>query len=108
MVERFSFRRAIRAHVQFATRTILRLMSLVVLVWFTWPIVELFDTWDKPVDTGFDTQQAIIVVGLCAGYAFISAQQRKSASPLAHLRRTDIASLRLLFLFDPFVRFIFL
>jgi hypothetical protein len=47
---------------------------LVILVWVTWPIVEMFDTWDKPVHTGNDTQYSIVALGLCAGAAFLFSQ----------------------------------
>jgi hypothetical protein len=50
----------------------------VLLVWLSWPIVELFVTWDKPVDTGNDTQYSLIVVGLTVGMVFVFVQMTQN------------------------------
>jgi hypothetical protein len=64
-----------------------QLILLVLLVWVSWPIVELFDHWDKPVDTGDDTQYSLIVLGLCAGTAYYIVSRRPQGFSLAEVAR---------------------
>lgn len=49
----------------------------VVLVWISWPVVELFDTWDSPVDTGSDSQYTFVVLGICAGAVYMFSKRRQ-------------------------------
>jgi len=50
-------------------------MTLVLAVCFVCPVVEMFDHWDHTIQTGNDTEYALVVVALCIGtsYAFARA-----------------------------------
>ena len=50
------------------------LAALALLVCLICPIVELFDQWDHTVQTGNDTEYAIVIVGLCIGAAYAIAR----------------------------------
>lgn len=82
-------------------------LCLVVLVWMTWPVVELFDTWDSPVDTGNDSQYTFVVLGICAGavYMFSKRRQELLFIAVAQVKRTIGKMLRDLFV-APFVNFL--
>jgi hypothetical protein len=47
-------------------------MTLVLAICFVCPIVEMFDQWDHTIQTGNDTEYALVAVALCVGasYAF--------------------------------------
>jgi hypothetical protein len=77
----------------------------VLLIWFSWPIVELFDTWDKPVDAGNDSQYSFIVLGICAGAVYIFSQ-RRTALWLTELTLSVAQHARSLILSVPFVKFL--
>jgi hypothetical protein len=57
--------------------TVARIAFFVLLVWMSWPVVELFDSWDQPVDTGNDSQYSFIVLGLCVGLAYLIARSKR-------------------------------
>jgi len=88
-----------------AKNLLVRVAFVVLLVWLTWPIVELFDNWDKPVDTGNDTQYSFIVLGLCAGLAYLSSRRRHKFSP-PKVVQVVAKSLRALVWIAPFVSFL--
>jgi hypothetical protein len=50
-------------------------MTLVLAICFVCPIVEMFDQWDHTIQTGNDTEYALVAVALCVGasYAFARA-----------------------------------
>jgi hypothetical protein len=50
-------------------------MTLVLAICFVCPVVEMFDQWDHTIQTGNDTEYALVVVALCVGtsYAFARA-----------------------------------
>jgi hypothetical protein len=50
-------------------------MTLVLAICFVCPIVEMFDQWDHTMQTGNDTEYALVTVALCVGasYAFARA-----------------------------------
>jgi hypothetical protein len=50
-------------------------MTLVLAVCVVCPVVEMFDHWDHTIQTGNDTEYALVVVALCIGtsYAFARA-----------------------------------
>jgi hypothetical protein len=60
-----------------ATRILKLALFVVLLVWLSWPIVELFDTWDQPVDTGNDSQYTFVVLGICAGAVYVFSKRRQ-------------------------------
>jgi hypothetical protein len=60
-----------------ATKILRLALCVVLLVWLTWPVVELFDNWDQPVDTGNDSQYTFVVLGICAGAVYVFSQRRQ-------------------------------
>ena len=38
------------------------------------PVLEMFDRWDQPLQTGNDTEANLVVVALCVGVAFVAAR----------------------------------
>ena len=80
----------------------------VLLVWLTWPIVELFDTWDQPVDTGNDSQYTFVVLGICAGavYVFSKRRQELLLVAVAQVTRSFGKTLRGYLFVEPFVSFL--
>jgi hypothetical protein len=52
-----------------------RLIATVILVTcLVCPLVELFDNWDHTVQTGNDTEYALVVLALCVGVAYSFAR----------------------------------
>lgn len=56
------------------------------------PLVEMFDHWDHTLQTGNDTEYALVILGLCVGVAYTFARivftvsLRKSAAvPVSQL-----------------------
>lgn len=47
-------------------------MTLVLAICIVCPLVEIFDHWDRTIQTGQDTEYALVVLALCVGasYAF--------------------------------------
>jgi hypothetical protein len=54
-----------------AFRTIATVMLVTCLVC---PLVELFDNWDHTIQTGNDTEYALVVLALCVGAAYSFAR----------------------------------
>jgi hypothetical protein len=48
--------------------------TLVLLVCFVCPLVELFDYWDDSVQTGNDTEYGLVLLSLCVGVAYTFAR----------------------------------
>ena len=50
-------------------------ITLVLAICFVCPLVEMFDQWDHTIQTGNDTEYALVAVALCVGasYAFVRA-----------------------------------
>jgi hypothetical protein len=52
-----------------------RIIATVILVTcLICPLVELFDNWDHTVQTGNDTEYALVVLALCVGVAYSFAR----------------------------------
>src|SRR5258708_7088912 len=52
-----------------------RIIATVILVTcLVCPFVELFDHWDHTIQTGNDTEYALVVLGLCVGAAYSFAR----------------------------------
>ncbi len=60
-------------------------VALVLLVCLVCPLVEMFDHWDHTIQTGQDTEYALVVLALCVGasYAFARVVLRIIARSLA-------------------------
>jgi hypothetical protein len=48
--------------------------TLVLLICFVCPLVELFDYWEDSVLTGNDTEYGLVVLALCVGVAYTFAR----------------------------------
>lgn len=83
-------------------------LFVVLLVWLSWPIVEMFDTWDQPVDTGNDSQYTFVVLGICAGAVFVFSRRRQELLLIAVSKVIrSVGKMRFWHLFvAPFVRFL--
>src|SRR5215469_12826189 len=45
--------------------------TLALLVCLICPILEVFDSWDPPIQTGNDTEYTLVVVALCVGATYL-------------------------------------
>jgi len=53
----------------------LRIIATVILVTcLVCPLVEMFDNWDHTMQTGNDTEYALVVLALCVGVAYSFAR----------------------------------
>ncbi len=50
------------------------LVGLVLAVCFVCPIIEMFDYWDHTIQTGSDTEYALVLLALCVGMAYSFAR----------------------------------
>ena len=50
------------------------IVTLTLLICLICPLVELFDHWDHTVQTGNDTEYALVVLALCVGVAYSLGQ----------------------------------
>jgi hypothetical protein len=52
-----------------------RIIAAVILVTcFVCPLVDMFDTWDHAMQTGNETEYALVVLALCVGVAYSFAR----------------------------------
>jgi hypothetical protein len=49
-------------------------VTLVLVTCLVCPLLETFDTWDRTVQTGNDTEYALVVLALCVGAAYSFAR----------------------------------
>ena len=57
-------------------------LTLILAICFVCPIVEMFDYWDHTIQTGSDTEYALVVLALCVGVAYSFARIIKQALAL--------------------------
>ena|SRR6267378_714151 len=70
-----------------------RLIATVILVTcLVCPLVELFDNWDHTVQTGNDTEYALVVLALCVGVAYSFARFIFKPALLGFLAKSLFAS----------------
>jgi len=50
------------------------IVAIALLICFVCPVIELFDYWDHTVQTGNDTEYALVVSALCIGIVFTLAR----------------------------------
>jgi hypothetical protein len=78
------------------SRSSLIVASLVLLVCLICPLVEIMDQWDNTLQTGNDTEYALVVAALCLGAALLLAKvvlpgpQRKSRISFAATEGTSL------------------
>ncbi len=56
-------------------------VTLVLVACLTCPLVEMFDQWDDTLQTGNDTEYALVVLALCVGVAYLFARFITKLSP---------------------------
>src|SRR6266853_3941924 len=56
------------------------------------PLVEVFDHWDHTIQTGNDTEYALVVLGLCVGVAYSFARFIFKSALLAFVAKSVFAS----------------
>jgi hypothetical protein len=49
-------------------------VTLVLAACLGCPVIEMFDRWDNTIQTGNDTEYALVVVALCVGVAYLIAR----------------------------------
>ena len=49
-------------------------LALALFICVVCPIVEMFDNWDHTIQTGNDTEYALVVLALCVGVAYSFAR----------------------------------
>jgi len=50
------------------------IVTLALLICLVCPLVEMFDSWDHTIQTGNDTEYALVLVVLCVGAAHLAAR----------------------------------
>jgi len=78
------------------------LIALVLAICFVCPIVEMFDHWDHTVQTGSDTEYALVVVALCVGVAYSFQRFIKPSLALCISQFALTASVQMSFLSAQF------
>ena len=67
-------------------------VTLVLLTCLVCPLVELFDNWDHTIQTGNDTEYALVVLALCAGVAYLFARFIFRSALLGFVAKSVFAS----------------
>src|SRR6266849_10203552 len=67
-------------------------VTLVLLTCLVCPLLETFDTWDHTVQTGNDTEYALVVLALCVGVAYSFTRFIFKSAPLAFVAKSVFAS----------------
>ena len=49
-------------------------LALALFICVVCPIVEMFDNWDHTIQTGNDTEYALVILALCVGVAYSFAR----------------------------------
>jgi hypothetical protein len=69
------------------SRTSHLVAALVLLICLVCPIFEVFDNWDHTLQTGNDSEYALVALALCVGVAYSFARSAFRCSPLDFARR---------------------
>ncbi len=67
-------------------------VSLVLLTCLICPLLEVFDTWDPPIQTGNDTEYALVITALCVGVAYSFARFLFKSPLLGFVAKSIFAS----------------
>jgi hypothetical protein len=60
------------------------IVAVVLLICVGCPLLEMFDQWDHTLQTGNDTEYALVVLALCVGVAFAIAKLTTSLLRRSH------------------------
>ena len=70
-----------------------RIIATVILVTcLVCPVVEMFDNWDHTIQTGDDTEYALVVLVLCVGVAYSFARFNFKSALLGFVANSPFAS----------------
>jgi hypothetical protein len=70
-----------------------RIIAIVILVTcLVCPFVEMFDHWDHTIQTGNDTEYALVVLALCVGVAYSFARFIFKSELLGFVAKSVFAS----------------
>src|SRR5690348_317404 len=64
----------------------------ILIVCLVCPLVELFDHWDHTIQSGNDTEYALVILALCIGAAYSFARSIFCCSVLGFLARNALPS----------------
>ncbi len=67
-------------------------VTLALLTCLICPLVELFDNWDHTIQTGNDTEYALVVLALCVGVAYSAARFIFKSAPVGFVTNSVFAS----------------
>ena len=73
-------------------RTLQIVAALALLVCFVCPILETFDTWDRTIQTGNDSEYTLVVLALCVGVAYSFARLMFKPGVLCLVAKTPVCS----------------
>jgi hypothetical protein len=66
--------------------------TLVLLTCLICPLVETFDNWDHTIQTGNDTEYALVILALCVGVAYSFARFIFKSGLLSFVAKSVFAS----------------
>src|SRR6266481_3094815 len=67
-------------------------VTLVLAICLVSPLVEVFDNWDHTIQTGNDTEYALVALALCVGVAYSFARFIFRSAPLGFVAKSVFAS----------------
>jgi hypothetical protein len=67
-------------------------VTIVLLTCLICPLVEMFDNWDHTIQTGNDTECALVVLALCVGVAYSFARFIFKSALLGFVAKSVFAS----------------
>ncbi len=67
-------------------------IAIVLLTCLACPLVEMFDHWDHTLQTGNDTEYALVALALCVGVAYSFARLIFKSAPLGFVAKSVFAS----------------
>ncbi len=68
------------------------MIAIVLLTCLACPLVEMFDHWDHTLQTGNDTEYALVALALCVGVAYSFARLIFKSAPLGFVAKSVFAS----------------
>src|SRR5260370_28486761 len=83
-------------------------ITLALLACLICPLVEMFDNWDHTIQTGNDTEYALVVLALCVGVAYSFARLIFKSAVLGFVAKSVFASCAQKFFFSAPCSFTFL
>ncbi|HYT24851.1 MAG TPA: hypothetical protein VEW05_32005 [Candidatus Polarisedimenticolia bacterium] len=67
-------------------------IAIVLLTCLVCPLVEMFDNWDHTLQTGNDTEYALVALALCVGVAYSFARLIFNSALLGFVAKSVFAS----------------